>query len=133
MENLQRTVAFLQSGIPILCSLEDGQPFCRPIGSTLEFDGRIWFCMNTEKLMFAQIQKHSAISLCLCLSDFSWMRLNAKANISDNLQVKELYLQREYAKRGFKSINNPLFGVIFLSNVFVEYNKNGVKERWELP
>ena len=116
MTELQEIMQFLDSNrIQILSTSSDNKPISRPIGSAMLFDDKIWYCMNNDKPMFTQLIHNPHICICACASDFSWIRIYAKATFCDNKEVKKIYIQRP--KSSFKSIDDPRFSVFFLDMV----------------
>ena len=42
----------------------DGKPKVRPVQFMVEYDGKLWFCTNSKKSMYAELVKNPWIDLC---------------------------------------------------------------------
>lgn len=67
----------------------DGKPKVRPVQFIVEYDGKLWFCTNSKKSMYAELVKNSWIDLCgskLLENEIqtAWIRLSAEAFFPEN-------------------------------------------------
>ncbi|MWV62260.1 hypothetical protein DCO58_05165 [Helicobacter saguini] len=124
MEKLQEIMSFLESNrIQIFSTSVDNKPVSRPIGSAALCNGRIWYCMNNDKPMFKQLQDNPNVCICVCGSDFSWIRIYARVVFSDDKLIKNMYMQRPNSS--FKSVDDPRFSVFYLSEIRAEIHIKG--------
>ncbi|RDU67507.1 hypothetical protein CQA53_00310 [Helicobacter didelphidarum] len=128
MGELQEIMRFLDANrIQILSTISDNKPISRPIGSAMLCNDRIWYCMNNDKPMFSQLQHNPFICICVCASDFSWIRIHAKVVFSNNREIKYIYLQRPTSS--FKSVDDPRFSIFYLTHIHAQiYRKGQLKE-----
>lgn len=132
MDSLSIIMDFLgRNSIQILSTIHENKPISRPIGSAFLAKNRIWFCMNNDKPMFAQLQQNPMISLCVCASDYSWLRLNAKVVFSDDMEIKQHYVNRKTSS--FQDSNDPRLSIFYLSEITAEIHKKGTIEYYTAP
>lgn len=67
----------------------DGKAKCRPFMFCFEQDNKLWFCTNSTKDVYKDIQNNPYIELSVSSSSYAWIRLNGKAVFENNMAVKE--------------------------------------------
>lgn len=92
----------------------DGKAKCRPFMFCFEQDGRLWFCTNSQKEVYAEMQKNPYIEVCVSNKDFAWIRLNGKAVFENNMSVKQACLNIPIVKQQYQTADNPIFEVFYL-------------------
>ena len=94
----------------------DGRPKVRPFQFMLERDGRLWFCTNNRKDVFAQLQKNPWLEACVVDSAYAWLRLSGRAVFEDNREIKEAVLAHcGLVKSLYGTADNPIFEVFYLA------------------
>lgn len=93
----------------------DGKAKCRPFMFCFEKDGRLWFCTNSQKEVYADMQNNPYIEVCVSNDDFAWIRLNGKAVFENNREVKQACLDNPIVKQQYQSADNPIFEVFYLA------------------
>lgn len=122
MKDIISIYEFLKNNhIQILSTSIDNTPISRPIASALLYEEKIFYCMNKDKKMYEQLKINSKISICVCASDFSWIRINADAIFSDDLRVKQEYINQ--GRTRFKNANDDNFAVFYLKNIKAQIYK----------
>ena len=66
----------------------DGKPKCRPFMFCFEQDGKLWFCTNSQKDVYQDLQANPAVEVTVSSPAFAWIRLNGRAVFEDNRSVK---------------------------------------------
>ena len=107
----------------------DGKPKVRPVQYMILRDDKLWFCTNSEKAMYAELQKSPFIDLCgsrLQKDEITtaWIRFSAEvvfpAESEEIMQkskiVRELYNNNQ---------EHPLFKVFYLNNICGSVNNLG--------
>jgi len=94
----------------------DGKPKCRPFMFCFEQHGKLWFCTNNKKDVYADLQAYPYVELCITSSDFAWIRLNGKAVFEDNRSIKEGCLNNPIVKKQYQTADNPIFEVFYLTD-----------------
>lgn len=133
MEKIQKIMDFLSNNtIQILSTIKEtsNMPNSRPFGSAMLLKNKIWYCMNNDKNTFIEMMANPNICICVCNSDRSWIRIYAKAIFSDDKEIKAIYLERP--TNSFKSVNDPLFSVFYLSDIRAEIRTKGNIEYIEI-
>ena len=94
----------------------DGAPKCRPFVFPGEKDGKLWFSADAQKEVYAELQTHPEVEICVCTPQNEWCRVSGKAVFEENVAVKEACLATPYVKGAFESVLNPNFKVFYLAN-----------------
>lgn len=110
----------------------DGKPKVRPMQYMVIEDGKLWFCTNCEKAVYAEMMSCPSIELCGCKLekeeiDSAWIRLSADVVFEDNHKVKEMIMQKSSIVHKLYE-NNPdhsKFKVFYLKNIKGEINNLG--------
>lgn len=122
MDNLIIIYEFLKNNnIQILSTSIDNTPISRPVASALLYDKKIFYCMNKDKKMYEQLKINSKICICTYANDFTWIRINANVVFSNDLKIKQEYINQ--GKTRFKSANDNNFIVFYLQNIKAEIHK----------
>ncbi len=131
MKPIEEIMEFLDKNtIQIFTTLSNNMPYSRPMGSLMLHDERLWYCTTNDKQMFKQIEENPNVCICVCGSDFSWLRLNALAVFEDNKEIKSLYVQQ--TNNRFTDINDPHFYVFYLKDVIAALHIKGEVKEWHI-
>lgn len=110
----------------------DGKPKVRPVQFMVEHDGKLWFCTNSKKSMYAELVKNPWIDLCgskLLENEIqtAWIRLSAEAVFEENLEVKKMIMEKSAIVHELYENNaeHPLFKVFYLKNIRGSLNNLG--------
>ena len=110
----------------------DGKPKVRPVQFMVEHGGRLWFCTNSKKSMYAELVKNPCIDLCsskLLENEIqtAWIRLSAEAVFEENLEVKKMIMEKSAIVHELYENNaeHPLFKVFYLKNIKGSLNNLG--------
>ena len=96
----------------------DGKPKVRPFQFMFERDGKLWFCTNNRKDVYAQLQRNPWLELCVMGADFAWLRLSGRAVFEDNRAIKDAVLAHSgLVKNLYGTADNPIFEVFQLADV----------------
>jgi uncharacterized pyridoxamine 5'-phosphate oxidase family protein len=100
-----------------LATVENGKPRVRPWGFMLEEGGQFFFCTNTTKDVYTQLQTTPYIEFTTTTKDMVWVRLNGQIKFSDDLQLKEKVLEaNQMVKNIYQTPDNPIFAVFYLEH-----------------
>ena len=87
----------------------------RPFQFMIEDGGKLWFCTNSEKDVYAEIQANPYVEVCVSTPKFEWMRLNGKAVFKNDMDIKEKIIEASpLVKSLYQSATNPIFEVFYL-------------------
>lgn len=128
--SIKDIAAYLEDlGLQYLASIGlDGKTKIRPVQYMVLHDEKLWFCTNSEKAMYAELQKNPFIELCgsqLQEDEITtaWIRFSAEVIFPDEseetFRIKEAIMQKsKIVKELYK--NNPqnlIFKVFYLKNI----------------
>lgn len=114
----------------------DGKPKVRPVQYMILHDDKLWFCTNSEKAMYAELQKSPFIDLCgsrLQKDEITtaWIRFSAEvvfpAESEEIRGIKKVIMQKSKIVRELYNNNqeHPLFKVFYLKNICGSLNNLG--------
>jgi uncharacterized pyridoxamine 5'-phosphate oxidase family protein len=109
----------------------DGKAKCRPFMFCLERDGKLWFCTNSTKNVYKDMQKNPYIELSVSSPSYTWIRLSGKAVFEDNRAVKQDCMGNDIVKGQYKTADNPIFEVFYLAEahaVIADFSGNPPKK-----
>ena len=102
----------------------DGRPKVRPMQFMVLEDGKLWFCTNSKKDVYAELRANPQLELCGSRLEAeeintAWIRLSAEAvfeeeqRIRDKIMEKSSIVKKLYAGK----TDFSLFKVFYLRNV----------------
>jgi uncharacterized pyridoxamine 5'-phosphate oxidase family protein len=110
----------------------DGKPKVRPVQFMVLEDNRLWFCTNSEKALYRELQVNPSIELCGSRLEkdeiqTAWIRLSAEVVFEDNRRVKELIMEKSSIVHELYQNNpdHPLFKTFYLKNIHGSMNNLG--------
>ncbi|MCX7711169.1 MAG: pyridoxamine 5'-phosphate oxidase family protein [Clostridia bacterium] len=93
----------------------DGKPKVRPFQFMLEKNGKLYFCTNNQKDVYAQLAKCPYIEISTSSPTFAWIRLNGKAVFSKDMEIKKAIFETNgLVKSIYKTPENPVFEIFYL-------------------
>lgn len=110
----------------------DGKPKVRPFQFMLEYEGKLYFCTNNQKDVYAQLQKCPYVEVSTTNPKFAWIRLNGKVVFSSNMEIKKAIIEKSGLVRSlYKTAENPVFEIFYLEEakaVIADFSGNPPKE-----
>lgn len=109
----------------------DGKAKCRPFMFCFEQDGKLWFCTNSQKDVYKDIQSNPFVEISVSSPAFAWIRLNGKVVFEDNAAVKEGCMENPIVKGQYQTADNPIFEVFYLEDakaVIADFSGDPPKE-----
>lgn len=109
----------------------DGKAKCRPFMFCFEQGGKLWFCTNSTKDVYKDIQINPYIEISVSSPSYAWIRLNGKAIFENNMDVKEGCMNNPIVKGQYQTADNPIFEVFYLEDayaVIADFSGNPPKE-----
>lgn len=95
----------------------DGKPKARPFQFMFEKSGKLYFCTNNKKDVYAQLEKNPYIELTVLSPAFAWIRLNGKVIFTDDLEIKKAIIETsDIVKSQYKTAENPIFEAFYLED-----------------
>ena len=130
---MKEVVTFLQENpVQYLATVgRDGKAKCRPFMFAGELDGKLWFCTNSTKDVYKDMQVHPYVELSVSSPSYDWIRLSGKAVFENNMAAKEMCLANPIVKGQYGDASNPIFEVFYLAEaraVIVDFSGNPPQE-----
>ena len=96
----------------------DGKPKVRPFQFMIEEGGKLYFCTNNQKDVFAQIEKSPYVEVTVSDPKFAWIRLNGKVVFSKDLEIKKKIIETSgLVKSLYQTAENPIFEIFYIEDV----------------
>ena len=124
--SLQDVANYLDNiGIQFLATIGlDGKPKVRPMQYMILDDGKLWFCTNSEKDVYKELQANSALELCGCKLEENeiqtpWIRFSAEAVFEERQDIRDAIIEKSSIVNALysKMRENPIFKVFYLKNI----------------
>ena len=114
---MKEVVTFLQENpVQYLATIgRDGKAKCRPFMFAGELDGKLWFCTNSTKDVYKDMQEHPYVELSVSSPSYAWIRLSGKAVFENNMAAKEMCMANPIVKGQYGDASNPIFEVFYLA------------------
>lgn len=130
---MNEVVKFLQENpVQYLATVgRDGRAKCRPFMFAGEMDGRLWFCTNSTKDVYKDMQANPNIEISVSGPAYAWIRLSGRAVFEDNLSAKEMCIRNPIVKSQYQTADNPIFEVFYLADahaVIADFSGNPPRE-----
>ena len=96
-----------------------------------EKKGKLWFCTNTTKEVYKDMQANPEIEVTVSDASYTWLRLHGKAVFEDNMKVKEACMANTIVKGQYNTADNPIFVVFYLEEphgVIADFSGNPTYE-----
>ncbi len=109
----------------------DGKAKCRPFMFSGEMDGKLWFCTNSTKDVYKDMQANPNVEISVSSPAYAWIRLNGKAVFENNMAAKEMCIANPIVKSQYQTAGNPIFEVFYLADahaVIADFSGNPPKE-----
>lgn len=110
----------------------DGKPRVRPFQFMIEEGGKLYFCTNSKKNVFAQIKKSPYVEVCVASPAFAWIRLSGEVVFSQDISIKQKIINASALVRSlYKTADNPIFEIFYLANaqaIIADFSGNPPKE-----
>ena len=130
---MNEVVTFLQENpVQYLATVgRDGRAKCRPFMFAAEYGGKLWFCTNSTKEVYKDMQVNPNIQISVSSPSFAWIRLDGQAVFENNRAVKELCMQNPIVRGQYRTADNPIFEVFRLEGahaVIADFSGNPPRE-----
>lgn len=130
---MNEVVKFLEENpVQYLATIgKDGKAKCRPFMFCFEQGGKLWFCTNSTKDVYKDIQINPNIEISVSSPSYEWIRLNGKAIFENNMDVKEGCMNNPIVKGQYQTADNPIFEVFYLEDAYAvkaDFSGNPPKE-----
>lgn len=112
-------------GIQFLATIGlDGKPKVRPMQYMVLEDGKLWFCTNSKKEVYAELQANPCIELCGCKLEKNemqtpWIRFSAEVMFEERQDIRDAIIEKSAIVNAlYKNMrDNPIFKVFYLKDI----------------
>ena len=112
-------------GIQFLATIGlDGKPKVRPMQYMVLEDGKLWFCTNSKKEVYAELQANPCIELCGCKLEKDemhtpWIRFSAEVVFEERQDIRDAVIDKSAIVNAlYKTMrDNPIFKVFYLKDI----------------
>lgn len=102
----------------------DGRPKVRPMQYMVIEDNKLWFCTNSEKEVYAELQNDPHVELCGCRLEKDelqtpWIRFSAEVVFEERQDIRDAIITKSAIVHAlYKDMrSNPIFKVFYLKNI----------------
>ncbi len=87
---MKKIVEFLEKNpVQYLATVgRDGKAKCRPFMFCLMAEDKLWFCTNSTKDVYKDMQENPEIEISVASPEYAWIRLGGKAVFENNMAIK---------------------------------------------
>ena len=112
-------------GIQFLATIGlDGKPKVRPMQYMVLEDEKLWFCTNSKKEVFAELQANPCIELCGCKlkkneMQTPWIRFSAEVMFEERQDIRDAIIEKSAIVNALDKTmrDNPIFKVFYLKDI----------------
>lgn len=112
-------------GIQFLATIGlDGKPKVRPMQYMVLEDEKLWFCINSKKEVFAELQANPFVELSGCKLERDemqtpWIRFSAEAVFEERQNIRDAIIDKSAIVNAlYKNMrDNPIFKVFYLKDI----------------
>ena len=94
----------------------DGKAKCRPFMFAGELDSKLWFCTNSCKDVYRDMQVNPNVEISVSSPTYAWIRLHGKAVFENNMAAKEMCIRNPIVKGQSHTASNPILEVFYLDS-----------------
>ena len=115
---MKKVVEFLTANpVQYLATVgRDGRAKCRPFMFCFEENGRLWFCTNSTKDVYKDMQANPYVEVSVSSPGYAWLRLNGRAVFENNRAANETCLNNPIVRSQYQTADNPIFEVFYLDD-----------------
>ncbi|WP_101773386.1 pyridoxamine 5'-phosphate oxidase family protein [Peptostreptococcus faecalis] len=129
-----KVLDFLNSAkIYYLSTVEGDQPHVRALGFVMDYNGKISFCTDNRKKMYAQMQKNPKVEVCAVDKNLNTLRITGTVEFitTEDSQKKALEVMPDLAN--LYSVGDGKFEIFCINNPVLKcYEMSGKKVDVEL-
>ena len=112
-------------GIQFLATIGlDGKPKVRPMQYMVLEDEKLWFCTNSQKEVYAELQANPCVELCGCKLEKDelltpWIRFSAEVVFEERQDIWDAIIDKSAIVNAlYKNMrDNPVFKVFYLKDI----------------
>jgi uncharacterized pyridoxamine 5'-phosphate oxidase family protein len=128
---MEEIIKFLQENkVFYLATVEGDQPRVRPMGFVMNYEGKLSFCTNNKKEMFAQMKANPRVEICASAPDGKWLRICGTIGFNPAGAAKEKALEIAPQLKRMYSVDDGIFEIFHFGNAAAVFSdmQGGRKE-----
>jgi len=95
-------------------TVEGDKPRVRPFGFVMEYEGKLWFCTDSEKKVYKQLQANPYFEVSTTAPDGKWIRLRGKAVFHTTPETKAKALEVMPELKNLYSVDDSIFELFYI-------------------
>lgn len=116
VNTMKRVYEFLKkAGVFFVATEEGSEPKVRPFGFTMIYNNRLYFCTNSQKPVYRQLQKNPHVEICACIGT-EWVRIKGSAVFDQDLEAKKNVFITDPSMNGLYKAEDEIFRIFYISN-----------------
>lgn len=116
MENLKKVCDFLdEAQTYYLATIDGDQPRCRPFGTILMYNGKLYIQTGKKKSVSKQIATNPKVELC-AFKDGKWLRVAGELVNDDDRNVKTAMLEKMPSLRTMYNEDDGNMQMLYFKN-----------------
>ena len=116
MEGIEKVYQFLdEARTYYLATVEGGQPRCRPFGTALLYDGKLYIQTGKVKAVSKQIAANPKVEIC-AFNNGKWIRVAGELVNDDSRDVKVAMLEKMPMLKKMYSADDDNTQVLYFKN-----------------
>jgi uncharacterized pyridoxamine 5'-phosphate oxidase family protein len=115
---VREVIEFLKANpMGCLATVEDGEPRVRPWGFMFEQGEKLYFCTNSTKEAYAQMQKNPMVEFTSRNSENNWVRVRGKAIFTEDMNlVERIFEDYSFLRQMYQTPDNPIFRLFYIEH-----------------
>ncbi len=116
-----QTILTQFTGPYFLATVEQGEPRVRPLGLVLEYEGRLYFGLGSQKAGYRQLLEQPTLEISAVDANKNWLRIRGQAAFDDSSEVLEaIYKKMPHLKAQYSAPDGPQLKPFFIRDGVAE-------------
>ncbi|MCD7845654.1 MAG: pyridoxamine 5'-phosphate oxidase family protein [Oscillospiraceae bacterium] len=104
-----------------LATVEQGEPRVRPLGLILEYEGRLYLGLGSQKAGYRQLLEQPALELSAVDANKNWLRIRGEAVFDDSPAVlAAVYEKMPHLEAQYSASDGPRLKPFYIKNGVAE-------------
>ena len=116
---MEETYKFLKENTKVnfVSTINGDKPSCRPFGSPVLFDNKIYVLTNKQKNVSKQLSINNNVCI-VAYDEENWLRINCQLiDDSNNIDAKKAIINEfDWAEEAGYTLDNPDFQALYIAN-----------------
>jgi uncharacterized pyridoxamine 5'-phosphate oxidase family protein len=100
-----------------LATVDNGKPRVRPFGFMFAEEGRLYFCTNSKKDVYRQLNALPEVEYAVTSNKMVTVRISGQITFCEDLaKKKKAFNASELVKRAYQTAEKPIFKVFYIEH-----------------